>query len=60
MKVLGIDIGGSHISTCMVELSDASFVRATAVHAKVDPTGTAETLISAWATAIKESFEKAG
>lgn len=60
MKVLGIDIGGSHISTCMVELNDATFLRDTPVHAKVDPSGTADDLISAWAMAIKKSFEKAG
>lgn len=60
MKVLGIDIGGSHISTCMVELDTAEFLRDTAVHAKVDPHGSAETLITAWANAIRESFDKAG
>jgi len=60
MKVLGIDIGGSHISACMVELNTASFLRETEVHAKVDPSGEAAALISAWAAAIKESFEKAG
>lgn len=60
MKVLGIDIGGSHISACMVELNDASFLRTTEVHAKVDPFGSAEALIHAWATAVKESFAKAG
>lgn len=60
MKVLGIDIGGSHISTCLVALDTAEFLRDTAVHAKVDPHGTVETLIGAWAAAIRESFEKAG
>ncbi|QEC43980.1 ROK family protein [Pseudobacter ginsenosidimutans] len=60
MKVLGIDIGGSHISTCIVELNNASFLRETEVHAKVDPSGSSENLISAWAAVIRESFEKAG
>lgn len=60
MKVLGIDIGGSHISTCMVKLDIAEFFRDTAVHAKVDPHGNVETLINAWAVVIRESFEKAG
>ncbi|WP_164735355.1 ROK family protein [Pseudoflavitalea rhizosphaerae] len=60
MKVLGIDIGGSHISACMVELDDARFLRETEVHEKVDPSGSSETLISAWAAAIKGSFAKAG
>jgi glucokinase len=59
MKVLGIDIGGSHISACMVELNNASFLRATEVHAKLDPSGSAETLINAWAATIKKSFAKA-
>ena len=60
MKVLGIDIGGSHISACMVDLQSASFIRESSVHAKVDPNGTAEQLIEAWATAIRKSFAKAG
>lgn len=59
MKVLGIDIGGSHISCCMVELEGASFLRESEVHAKVDPSGSAKELVSAWAKAVKESFEKA-
>lgn len=60
MKVLGIDIGGSHISGCMIELDDASFLRNTEVHAKVDPAGAADELIGAWSKAMKNSFEKAG
>ena len=59
MKVLGIDIGGSHISACMVNLDSASFLRETEVHVKVDPSGSAESLTGAWAAAIKESFAKA-
>ncbi|NML21716.1 ROK family protein [Pseudoflavitalea sp. G-6-1-2] len=59
MKVLGIDIGGSHISTCMVELPGATFIRESSVHAKVDPTGTSEQLIGSWAAVIRESFAKA-
>lgn len=60
MKVLGIDIGGSHISGSMIELDDASFLRDTEVHAKVDPAGSVEELTGAWAAVMKQSFEKAG
>ncbi|MBO9635413.1 MAG: ROK family protein, partial [Chitinophagaceae bacterium] len=59
MKVLGIDIGGSHISCCMVELEGSGFLRETEVHAKVDPAGTAGELISTWAGAVRDSFSKA-
>lgn len=60
MKVLGIDIGGSHISACMVELPAATFIRESSVHAKVDPAGSSDQLIGSWAAAIRESFAKAG
>lgn len=60
MKVLGIDIGGSHISACLVELNNAGFLRESEVHAKVDPSGAADVLIDAWAAAIRDSFAKAG
>lgn len=57
-KILGIDIGGSHISACMVDMQGSCLLDHTAVRVKVNPEGNAEEIIDAWARAIESSFGK--
>lgn len=52
-KVIGIDIGGSHISICIVDISTASCLEHSFIRAKVDPHGSAEEIIGGWAAAIE-------
>ncbi|WP_162915485.1 ROK family protein [Paraflavitalea soli] len=54
--VAGIDIGGSHISVCMVDLELAALQHQYAVRAKVDPHGSAGEIIECWANAIEAGF----
>ncbi|WP_315823985.1 ROK family protein [Paraflavitalea speifideaquila] len=55
-QVAGIDIGGSHISVCMVDLGLAALQEPYAVRAKCDPHGSAGEIIDCWANAIEASF----
>jgi glucokinase len=56
--ILGIDIGGSHISACMVDMHGSCLLDHTAVRAKINPEGNADEIIGAWAMAIESSFGK--
>jgi len=53
--VLGADIGGTHITAALVDLTTRSILPETFVRAPVNAHGAAEDIISAWAAAIQES-----
>ncbi len=55
MKIIGIDIGGSHISAAQVQLEDRAAVISDFYEADVDTFGTAESIISAWTKVIKKA-----
>lgn len=58
--VVGIDIGGSHITVALVDMDVREVVSKSMVRDKVDRFGMAEAILDAWAKAIKRSLEKSG
>lgn len=55
-KVIGIDIGGSHITAGMVDMKSREVIRDTLTRRHVDSKASAEEIISAWATVIDKLF----
>ncbi|UAY56091.1 ROK family protein [Arachidicoccus terrestris] len=58
--VVGIDIGGSHITAALVAMDVREVVSTSMVREKVDRFGTAEAILNAWAGAVKRCLEKGG
>ena len=58
--VLGVDIGGSHITSALVDIYTGSILRESYVRKHVDSHQQADKIIYAWSEAIKESFSLAG
>jgi glucokinase len=56
--VIGIDIGGSHISVCMVDTGKAEWLDHSFVRVKVDPHGSARNIIETWAAAIASCMKQ--
>jgi glucokinase len=54
--VIGADIGGSHITTALVDLGTKQVVRESLVRNRVNAHGTATEVISDWCAAINESL----
>ena len=57
---IGADIGGSHISTAAVDLTDAVIVRSSIRRTEVNAQGDAESILSAWTEAISGSIGVVG
>ncbi|TKG97099.1 ROK family protein [Puteibacter caeruleilacunae] len=57
---IGVDVGGSHVCCAAFDLTNMQLIEGTHAEMKVDNKGTTEEIISAWASAIKESIDKAG
>lgn len=55
-KVVGIDIGGSHITAGMVDLKSREVIKNTLIRQHVDAKGNAEEIISTWAMVIDKLF----
>ncbi len=55
MNLIGVDIGGSHISAAKVEWNGESIQTHDFSEADVDTTGSAEEIISAWCQVIRKS-----
>jgi|SRR5665647_1299488 len=55
-KVIGIDIGGSHITAGMVDLKSREVVKDTLTRRHVNSKGSAEEIINAWAIVIDKLF----
>jgi glucokinase len=58
MELVGVDIGGSHISAARVDLGDRAASFKDFYEADVDTFGEKEGIISAWAEVIKEAAGK--
>ncbi|MFT3701831.1 MAG: ROK family protein [Agriterribacter sp.] len=56
--VAGIDIGGSHITTALVDLQHARILEHTRVRNAIDPSQHSTAIIHAWAEAIKICYGK--
>lgn len=56
---IGADIGGGHITTAAIDLTNASIVRESECRMHVNAQGDAESILSAWTKAINTSIEKA-
>ncbi len=54
--VLGVDIGGSHITAALVDLGDGTVIANSVIRKAVDSRKGAEVLISTWAEVINEAF----
>jgi len=55
---LGIDIGGSHISACRVDIASSRLIDRSFVRTAVNPHGSAAEIIDTWAGAIESAFER--
>jgi glucokinase len=54
--VLGVDIGGSHITAALVDLDTRSIVQGSVKRKSIDSRGSKADLLAAWAEVIKEVF----
>ncbi len=58
--VLGVDIGGSHITAALVNTTTGAVLPHTKFRAEIDAGGTAGEIIDKWAGAIRQSWAEAG
>lgn len=58
--ITGIDIGGTHITVCLVNPESGTFEESTLTRHAVDPSLDAKSIISGWAKPVKESWARAG
>lgn len=56
--VTGVDIGGTHITACLVDLDELRIIEETETRCYIDSSAAADIIISAWATVIKEANDK--
>lgn len=56
--VLGVDIGGSHISLALIDLYSRIIVEDFVFRKRVDPHGSAEEILQIWCTSINECWQK--
>lgn len=55
--VLGIDIGGSHLTAALVNETTRKLVQDSYTRMRVNPNGTAEEIINTWITAIQHIYK---
>ncbi|MGZ5253057.1 MAG: ROK family protein [Flavitalea sp.] len=58
--IAGVDIGGTHISVCLVDLKSGELIESTFTRSSMDPVLDKERIIKDWADPIRQSFDKAG
>jgi glucokinase len=56
--VLGVDIGGSHLTAALVSEYSKAFLPASYTRIRVNSFGSAEEILNAWSAVINEIFEK--
>ena len=56
--ILGVDIGGSHISAALVDAVDGSILQDTFCKEKVDAQGEGSIIISQWLNTLQKTLEK--
>ncbi|MRJ07855.1 ROK family protein [Ornithobacterium rhinotracheale] len=57
---LGVDVGGSHISCCAVDMDTQKLVKESFKREKLSHTDTKENILKTWAKAINECMESVG
>ncbi len=57
--VAGVDIGGTHVTVCLVDVSKGELLLNTRSRIGIDPTMSKDEVIEAWAGVIRESLKKA-
>ncbi len=57
--VLGADIGGSHITASLIDVSERKIIEGTLVRKDVDGGASTETIVEEWSSVIRESFKRA-
>jgi glucokinase len=55
--VLGIDIGGSHITAAMIDLESRTIIDGTFQRRAVDSNGTADEILSSWCVVINAAYQ---
>ncbi|ARS40842.1 hypothetical protein CA265_14715 [Sphingobacteriaceae bacterium GW460-11-11-14-LB5] len=58
--VLGIDIGGSHITAALLDMQQRNILKNTYTRERVDSHASAEQIIQTWCNAISTAYKKAG
>lgn len=58
--VLAADIGGTHITTAVVDMSCYTVLQPTIVRQTLDSSGSAKSILQAWETAFRESLSRFG
>jgi len=56
--VLGVDIGGSHITSALIDLSSRTIVEDFVLRKQVDPHGGAQEILESWCASIRECWQK--
>jgi len=56
--VAGVDIGGTHVTVSLVDISNGELLPDTRTRISINPSMAKEDVIDAWASVIQESFEK--
>lgn len=57
--VAGVDIGGTHVTVCLVNIGNGKLQKETYTRTDIDAYGHKKQIIQTWAAIIKESFTKA-
>lgn len=60
MFSIGVDIGGSHISSCAYDHENKKLCRETFSHKKINPHGTKEEIMAGWVDALDTSIKCLG
>lgn len=58
--ITGVDIGGTHITVCMVNQEEGCLMENTLVRQTVNPNESAEEIIAGWSTAVRNCWKIAG
>ena len=57
--VLGIDIGGSHITAAVIDMQQRNILKSSFTRERVDSHGSTEQIIQTWSNVIKLAYKKA-
>jgi glucokinase len=57
-QVLGVDIGGSHLTAALIDLASNTLLKSSYIRIRVNSKGTAYEILNTWCEAIESIFEK--
>jgi glucokinase len=55
--VVGVDIGGSHITAGLIEMNEGKVIKPSVIRNKLNSKGSAEAILSVWTSTIKQVIE---